>query len=414
MFRFSPDGSQRLRKTMTSTPVALCINEALPEELLGVIFEEHAKLEWRAPVIDGQVCHQWRQTILRSPRAWSHLRIVQNFASAPSKLHQWLDRSSSVSLHIQLMGWIQGAEEALDPHCKRIKSITLWGGFFTFLKRQSFPVLQSLDVVAIFRRREVICWSAMPKLRSYRANNVSVDALPSNIFPPLRVLALSSVNNCDSIIINSSRSLVSLTLDHVSLQYTSEPLEFPSLTFLSLFEVTNIKHRITVLALTTYHESGRTEEESFSMSLPSLIEYGICRINTEPFFDVKKLHQCYPNISRLSLRAPPLTVKPFLHSLRDQPNALPMLRILVVGEVSTLMKYSGEDKDSMRKDAFMRNMASSVRMELCFDGKDRGPLCFAHVRVYTNDGRSKLTFTLRSQRFPIEDLSLVLSLWLPC
>ena len=385
---FLPDGPQRLRKTMTSAPVVRRINEALPEELFRVIFEEHTKLEWRAPVIDGQVCRQWRQTILRSPRAWSHLKIVQNFASAPSKIRQWLERSGSVPLHLQLMEWIQGAEEVLDPHCKRIKSLALSGSFISFLNNRSCPILQSLTIRADYNAQywmpSLTRWSAsstMPALRSFRASNISVDAFPSNIFPALRDLALYRVNDCDCIISNASHSLTSLILARVRFQYTSESLEFPSLTFLSLFEVNNIKHRMKVPALTAYHESGRTEEESFSMSLPSLIEYGIRRINTKPFLDVMKLHQCYPNISRLSLRAPPYTVKPFLHSLHGRPNALPMLRILAVGEVSTLMKYSGEEKESMRKAVFMRNMASSVRMELCFDGKDRVPLYFAHVRV---------------------------------
>jgi hypothetical protein len=108
---------------MTSTPVTRCINEALPEEVFGVIFEEHAKLEWRAPVIDGQVCRRWQQTILRSPRAWAHLIIAKHFRSAPLKLHQWLDRSGSAPLHLQATNRIQGEEEVLDQHHKRIESI---------------------------------------------------------------------------------------------------------------------------------------------------------------------------------------------------------------------------------------------------------------------------------------------------
>ena len=251
----------------------------------------------------------------------------------------------------------------------------------------------------------------MPALRSFRASYISLDALPSNIFPALRVLALYRVNHCDCIILNSSHFLTSLMLASVLFQYTSESLEFPCLTFLSLFEVKNIKHRMNVPALTTYHESDRTEEESFSMSLSSLIEYGILRLNEAQFFDVKKLHQCYPNISRLSLRAYPSAVKSFLHSLSSQPTALPMLRIL---EVYGVMKYSGEDKDSMKRDVSMRNMASSVNMELSFDGRVRIPLYFAYVRVYINEGGRKLTSPLRSRIIPFDDLLFVLGLWLPC
>ena len=376
---------------MTLAPVARCINEVLPEEVFGVIFEEHAKLEWRAPVIDAQVCHQWRQTILHSPRAWAYLEFPRSGKPAPSNLHQWLDRSGSVPLHIRLMEWICGAEEVLDPHCKRIASISLSGSFISFLKNRSFPILQSLTIRAAHRSLPLMNWIStpctMPALRSFRASYISLDALPSNIFPALRALALCKVNDCDCIILNSSNSLTSLMIAGVSFLYTSGSLEFPCLTFLSLIDVKNIKHRMNVPALTTFHESGRTDEEPFTMSLPSLVEYGIRQINTEPFLDVTKLNQFYPNISRLSLRAYPSAVKPFLHSLSSQPTALPMLRILAVEEVYDLMGYSGEDKDSMRGDVFMRNMASSVKMELCFDGKVRVPLYSAYVRVYINKAK---------------------------
>ena len=375
---------------MAGTPVARCINEALPDDVLGVIFEEHAKLDWRAPLIDGQVCRQWRQTILCSPRAWSHLKIVQNFESAPSKLHQWLDRSGSVPLHIQAIDWIQGVEEFLDPHCKRIESLSLYRFRLTFLENRSFPILQSLTIRAWSINDPLICWSAwrvMPELRYFRASYLWMDALPSNIVPALRLLSLYRVDS-DYLIRNSSHSLTSLMLDRISLKYTSESLEFPSLIFLSLFEVKNIKHRMNVPALTTYHESDETEQESFSVSLPSLIEYGTRRLYGEPFLNVTKLYQCYPNISRLSVRAFPSEVKQLLHSLSRQPTALPMLRILAVGTLYNTTKYNREDKDSMMNDVIVRNITSSVKMELCFDGKVRVPLYFARVRVYIDGGQS--------------------------
>ena len=390
---------------MTNAPVTRCINEVLPEEVFGVIFEEHAKLEWRAPVIDAQVCHQWRQTILHSPRVWAYPEFPQSCKPAPLNLHQWLDRSGSLPLHIQLMEWICGAEEVLDPHCKRIKSISLSDGLISFLKNRSFPILQSLTIRAAYRSLPLMTWSTpctMPALRSFRASNISVNALPSNIFPALRTLALYRVDDCDCIIRNTSHSLTSLMLSRITLQYTSESLEFPSLRFLSLFWVRYIKHRMNVPALTTYHESDITDEESFPVSLPFLIEYGIHRPTQVPPLNVTRLHQCYPNISRLSLRTHRYAVKPFLRSLSSQPTALPMLRLLAVGGGYDLIGYSGEDKDIMKKAVFMRNMTSSVKMELCFDGKDRVPLYFAHVRVYINEGRSKLKSTLRTRIFLVE------------
>ena len=380
--------SRRPSRTMTNASVARCINEVLPEEVFGVIFEEHARLEWRAPVTDGQVCHQWRQNILRSPRAWAYPEIHRSCKPALLQFRQWLDRSGSVPLHIRFMKRIWGAEKVLDPHCKRIKSITLQCSFNALLSNRSFPILQSLTIMAEYATSQCIRWSAcyaMPELHSLRVSNISVDASPSNIFPALRFLALHRVNNCDSVIRHSSHSLTSLMIGQISLKYTAESLEFPSLRYLSLLDVMDIKHRMNVPALTTYHESGITTAESFSVPLPSLVEYGVRRFSTEPFLNVTKLHQYYPNISRLSLRVQPSDVKLFLHSLSDQPSALPMLRILAVGG-EYRMEYSGEDNGSMRKDIFMRNLASSVKMELCFDGKDRVPLYFAYVRAYINEG----------------------------
>ena len=56
-----------------------------------------------------------------------------------------------------------------------------------------------------------------------------------------------------------------------------------------------------------------------------------------------------------------------------------MLRIFALSDSK---EYSEEDKDGMKGIVFMRNIASSVRMELCFDGVVRVPLYFADVRVY--------------------------------
>ena len=50
------------------------INDALPNEILATVFEEH-ELEWNAPAVDGRVCRLWRELVLITPRAWSYLHI---------------------------------------------------------------------------------------------------------------------------------------------------------------------------------------------------------------------------------------------------------------------------------------------------------------------------------------------------
>jgi len=401
----------RLSRAMTSAPFTPCIHEALPEEVLGVIFEEHAKLEWKAPVIDGQVCRQWQRTILRSPRAWAQLDIAKFSKPPPSKLRQWLDRSGSVPLHIKVTMWIQGVEELLDQHHKRIKSIEIVC-YFRLLEHRSFPILQSLNITGQGSQISVIRCHAMPELRSLRVYLTLVDSLPWNAVPPLRDLVLYKVKDCDNIIRNSFRSLTSLMLSCVSFQYTSETLEFPSLRFLSLYEVTNVKHWMNVPALTTYHESGRVEKESFSMPLPFLVEYGFYGYPLSAPPNVTSLHRHYPNISRLSFRTSLGDAKRFCRSLCEQPTALPMLRIFAVGNIFLYTVYSREDEHIMRNDVFERNMASSVKMELCFDG-NRVPLYFGNVSVYINESRSEPTSTLSARITPIEDCSFVLGLLIP-
>ena len=281
------------------------------------------------------------------------------------------------------------------------------------LENQSFPILQSPTIYGQGIALRLSSWGAMPALHSLRLGHLSVDALPSKTFPALRVLALSTVKGYDYIIQNSYHSLTTLMLDNLHMPYTSETMEFPSLRFLSILRVKNLKPRMSVSALTTYHERNMTNNESFSMPLPLPTEYGTYETNTYPLFNATTLHQCYPNIFLVSIRARAFIVKAFLHSLSGLPTSLPILRILVVGVAFGCQDFSKEDEDSMMDDVFVRNTATSVKMELCFDGKLRAPLYFAVVRVYIKYGRSKLTSVLRTMK-PIEDPSFVLSLWPGC
>ena len=169
-------------------------------------------------------------------------------------------------------------------------------------------------------------------------------------------------------------------LDDLQVPNTPETLEFPSLSFLSLSSVTNLKHRMSVPALTTYHEGYVPGEESFSMTLPLLTEYGIYESYLSLSLNATGLHQCYPNLSRISLRACPLSVKAFLFSLSTQRTSLPMLRILVVEFPFGDQDISEEDKERMMTYVSDRNTDTSVKMELYFDGKLRAPLYFAVVR----------------------------------
>ena len=365
--------------------MTLCINEALPIEMLGVIFEEHAKLEWQAPVKDGRVCRLWRQIMLHCPRAWAHLELDMIYEPDPSVLRLWLDRSGAAPLHIQADSYTPNIDWLLDRHHERIESLIVDSGPYSMFENRSFPILQSLTVDYWNETgTHESPWGAMPKLLDLRTCFINIDILPLSTFPPLRTLALHNVDSCDCLLRNSNNSLTSMMLEELSLDDTSGLLDFPSLTFLSLYAVKNLKRRMRVPVLTAYHEGGGTEEEDFSTPLPLLAEYGIFQPESPPpglLCSVTKLHQCCPNLQRLSIRAYPPDFMSFLHSFVIQPTVLPVLSILAVGPSESGVSYGKGLEDDIIDRITDRNITSKVKITVHFEDSEpfEVPLFFGAV-----------------------------------
>src|SRR5258708_6602382 len=106
-----PRLSQSSNTRMDRTP-PLVIHEVLPTEILMTIFEEHAKLEWSAHVIDGRVCRLWREIVINPPRAWSYLEFGARIPPTVSHLQSWLNRSCTAPLHIRFGG-------SFSPDCHK-------------------------------------------------------------------------------------------------------------------------------------------------------------------------------------------------------------------------------------------------------------------------------------------------------
>ena len=70
--------------------------------LVRPIIEEHAKLEWMAPAIDGRVCRIWSQIVLNTPRPWAHLEINDDGLPTIGEIRSWLRRSDTAPLHIRI------------------------------------------------------------------------------------------------------------------------------------------------------------------------------------------------------------------------------------------------------------------------------------------------------------------------
>ena len=373
----------------------LLIHEVLPSEILAMVFENHAKLEWRAPAIDGRVCRLWRQIVLNAPRAWAYLEICNYRRRGPSKsnLLLWLDRSCTAPLHIRveetfLFGWSINDSRLycllFDYHA-RIASLRMGLVDLAFFEGRDFPRMRLLDVRRWYRRdysSHPVQWGRMPKLRSLYLGPTNVDAVPLDSPPPLKTLVLHIIK-CTSLS-RHSPSLVTLMLHTTRLKDAiSGPMDFPSLTHLALFGVRGLKPHINAPYLVTYYESGCMIGESFSAPIPSLVEYGVCGIDKSLDSAPTEWHRSFPNIQKLFIRAEPFVHISLLHSLATHPHSLPALQMISSGSSriwgEELAKSDQETMESLiqaRSEACLRDIA------LCFELGQ--PLHIAPSYVYVS------------------------------
>jgi hypothetical protein len=305
-----------------------------------MIFEDHAKLEWRAPAIDGRVCRFWRQIVLNTPRVWAYLEISHVKQPSISSLRSWLDRSHAAPLHIRVdrdLIFDHGitSYDILSENHTRIASLRMGVGHLSFFEERHFPSMRLLHVTHWYWRNPSlppVRWRPMPALRSLCLGPANDFVVPLDRLPPLETLILYT-DKCTSLS-RASPSLVALLLHSVSLgDAISGSLDFPSLTHLGLFGVEGLKPNISTPYLVTYHESGWTVMESFSAPIPSLAEYGICTMESHcP--SLTEWHRSFPNIKRLVTRTNPSVLIALLHSLSGQPHSLPALQIISASSAS--------------------------------------------------------------------------------
>jgi hypothetical protein len=353
----------------------LVIHELLPNEIMGAIFEEHAKLEWRAPVIDGRVCRIWRQIVLNTPRAWIYLDINSKLPPGSKELHEWLHRSCSAPLYIrvEMLTMIHHLAEPsmydlLSGHHTRVASLRLPLGDWAFFEKREFPCLQLLDMDQWRSFGSLPCpvqWGSMPKLRSLHlaVRGDRPQLLQWSELPPLEVLTLSHIKLTSPP--QHYQSLTTLMLYNVSVEDAiSGPMAFPSLTYLSLDAITGLKPYINAPCLVTYHDGW--SGEPFSSPVPSLVEYGAFCL---PFGDVNpaRWHCSFPNVLRLSIRARPATIVAFFRSLSCDPQLLPALQTISVGAPN--LSFTEKEQEIIRYLVWVRREACQMDVRLYFDMK---------------------------------------------
>jgi len=302
---------------MNPTP-SLVIHELLPSEMMGVIFEEHAILEWKAPAIDGQVCRCWREIVLNTPRAWAYIKIRDGYQPNMRELRLWLHRSGTAPLHIDHCG--ATTYGLFSNHHTRIVSLQVGYGSKAFFERRDFLCMQHLSILYWCPFQ----WGSMPKLQSLRLCDTRRCVVPLSGLPPLKMLTLTWIK-CTSILWHSQSLTTMMLYDTSLVDVISGPVTFPSLTYLSLCSVRDLKPHINAPCLVTYHESGSTVDESFYIPLPSLVEYGVSYLGASSL-EPAEWHLYFPNILRVSLRARDDALLSFLTFLANQPHSFPALQ----------------------------------------------------------------------------------------
>ncbi len=346
--------------------LSLVIHDILPTEILEMIFEEHAILEWEAPTIDGRVCRLWRQIVLNTPRAWAHIEIRNDSVLSMGQVRLRLHRSSTAPLHINARKAGRDACQKLydlfSDHHTRIASLQMRFGSPSFFEGRDFPCMRLLYVGCWYPAR----WGSMPKLQSLRLCAPNWCMVPLSELPPLKMLALSGVK-CTPVLWHS-QSLTKLMLLSVSLVHAiSSPLNFPSLTYLSLYGVRGLKPHVNAPRLVAYHEDGYMADESFNVSLPSLVEYGVYNPNASNL-DPTKLQLSFPNARRLAIRADGPVLLSFFISLANQPHLLPALQTISTGRkcLGTFEIAEGV-QENIRSLVLRRNEACHGNAVVCFE-----------------------------------------------
>ena len=384
-----PPNTTRMRM---DSKAPLLIHEVLANEIMAIIFEEHAKLEWRAPAIDGRVCRLWRQIVLNAPRAWTYLKIRcrKGLSLRCSDLLPWLDRSRTAPLHIRVSKKfllddktnLRTLDELLRRHHRRVASLRLFDSTASFLDRRDFPCLQHLEVAP--RRWQLyvsppVSWGPMPKLRSLRlgrfCHGASLDGLA-----PLKVLILFRGEFTS--LSQHSPSLVTLMLESIDLgDAISGSVDFPSLTYLSLSDMSNLKPHINAPCLVTYHENHTGTYQSFSTPAHSLVEYGLQVIFSYQL-DLTEWHNSFPNMSRLSIRAITHVIISILDSLSIHPHLLPALKMISVGDPwERCATFTKKEQETMEDLVRVRSEACHLDVILYYETEEpfHIPLFFPSV-----------------------------------
>ena len=408
----SPPDSHSSVSLIEASPVLSTTNiNDLPIELIGEIIVKHSELEWYAPAVDIRVCKHWRSAVLSTARAWARIRFEgREVPPSQSALERWVERAASAPLDVRILG-VRGVslDETVLAYAVPIfltKADTIVSFEVSSVQRAFF-----LTRFPRLRHLRVDAWSLqapgypdggqfhvepMPALRSLALGDISCEPFATNAITPLAELALShNIGAWYSLVYHSHESLTSLSLfDCGPWAGDGRRIAFPNLAFLSLFDTPSFKPYIDSPRLQRLHEACDGLPDPFPHPLPSLTEYGVLArplSHDSPRLHPERLHTEFPNLVRLSLRAPAVDTVEFFRELANFPACLPNLGCIEAENEAESHSEVGhpfghQDIMAMEYHLSRRNQAApSVPLRAWFwePGKPRKiPLLFADVCDY--------------------------------
>lgn len=341
----------------------------IPTEVLGLIIQAHASLEWWAPAVDRRVCRAWNEAAMSTPRAWSNVLIspmAKPMLPHTVAVQRWLERGGTSPLSVTIVDATrrrsravakEGAERIYDLtvnpplhskftvllyHCRNLRHLRIEGN--------SRNVARSIYIDPIFLNDDNI--PRMPHLATLVFSHMEIVLdNPASISFPLTTLSLSYVNGSWLDLVQCCKeTLRNLTIDDCAeLRVTNTPSTFilPNLTSLRLINNQSFRTVAVMPSLASIHETNREIKHGDKLAdkvLPSVTEYTSHESRKppaetdnadEPSYSWKTILSLYPNLEQLRAKESMDSLKELFNLLAASPNTCPELKYLEVYPVYT-------------------------------------------------------------------------------
>ena len=361
----------------------------LPIEVLGIVIEAHALIEWRAPIMDSAVARHWRVAALSCPRVWSHI-VLEDDTISEAGIRLWLDRAGATLQPTIGSFRTTGATGILLEQSDRFKSL-FYRGVLPVLYPISFPNLQHLSILALGDGRldSINRGQPFPSLHTMRLDGFdSFKFNPKSFshFGSLQALYLHDITGpWQSVVRGCANSLITLMLEACHGTSQQSPIHLPRLQTLSLRQVCGLRLvQLDAPVLERFHEGrsqGLREVEGLeSLFYTTVTEYGSYKRDT----DLDDMIP-FPNITTLALRETFQAISKILQMIHPQEDCLPALRMIEIRN-NVRRPFSAEQRSKLEELVKLLKASRQNPLEVIYTDTNSTPIApmyFAQVCAST-------------------------------